>query len=298
MRHINWNDLKVFVTVAHEGSLTAAATAIGVSVATLGRRIDALESGLGINVIRRSPQGITVTSAGQSVLELIEPGAERFAQLDRLVRAIVASEARPPIRVSTTEPMVTDVLAPQIPRLLSDNPDIRLELESSLERSNLNRGDADLAIRMVRPDEDSLVTRRLPAIKMGLFASPAYVDNRGPNLDAEVSHLLWYDRAYGDIAENVWLKSQSLQDRVIFRTGSVRALLEAAKVNVGIAPLPAFLAIRHGLVPITSHALPDRTPWLVFHRDSRNDKTLKTVRAWVNEACRTAFGWSVSAKES
>jgi len=294
MNSINWNDLKVFVTVAREGSLTAAARAIGVSVATLGRRVNALESALGVKVIRRSPQGVLVTSAGQSILELIEPGAERFEQLGRVVGAIVANEARPPIRVSTTEPMVTDVLAPQIPLLLSDNPDIRLELESSLERSNLNRGEADLAVRMVRPDEDSLVTRRLPGIKMGLFASPAYVGDRGSELDPEVSQLLWYDSVYGDIPENVWLKAQSLEDRVILRTGSVRALLEAAKANVGIAPLPGFLAVRNGLVPIKSHVLPDRTPWLVFHRDSRNDKTQKVVREWVNEACRIAFGSSVS----
>lgn len=281
-----WDDLRCFLLVERHGSLSGAAEKLGVSVATLGRRIDALETGLGFRVVRRTPQGAAVTPEGKRILDLIRSGAERFDQLDRLVKHLVADSERPPIRISSTDPMVADVLAPHLPRLFNDHPGIRIELESSLELSNLNRGDADIAIRMVRPTGQTLVARRLPIVSMGLFASPGYLAGRPTPLDLSTERLLWYDRAYGDIVENVWLRTRGLEDRVVMRTGSVRVLARAAAAGVGIAPLPSFIAKQHGLTPVGEHGLPDRTPWLVFHRDTRASASMKAVRAWIEDACR------------
>jgi DNA-binding transcriptional LysR family regulator len=289
MTSVSWDDLKCLLLVARKGSLSGAAGALGVSVATLGRRMDALEAGLGFKTVRRSPQGAQVTREGLRVLELIAPGAERFDQLERLARSLAADAQRSPVRISSTEPMIADVLAAHLPRLLDARPDIRIELESSLELSNLNRGQADIAVRMMRPEGETLITRRLPAIAMGLFASQSYFEARGSTVHCDAARLVWYDSAYGDIAENVWLRTQGLEDKVVMRSGSVRALLKAAEAGLGMAPVPAFLARQHKLLLADAPALPDRIPWLVFHRDTRQDASMKAVRAWIEAACRHAF---------
>ena len=281
-----WDDLRGFLAVAEQGSLSAAAAAMGSSAATLGRRIDALETAFGFRLMRRGPNGVALTQDGERVLELVRAGAERFGELDRLARHLAEDAMRPPIRISSTEPMVADVLAPQLPRLQVEHPEIRVELESSLELSSLNRGEADMAIRMIRPVGDTLVTRRLTPISMGLFATPAYLSSQPKPFDLAKARLLWYDAAYGDIAENVWLRKSGLEGRVVMRSGSVRALLQAALADVGVAPLPSFLARQHNLVAGSDQGPPTRTPWLVFHRDTRNDTAMKVVRRWVADACR------------
>lgn len=289
MRGPRWDDLRTFLEVAEQGSLSAAAAVMGSSAATLGRRIDALETVFGFRLMRRGPNGVTLTQDGARVLELVRAGADRFGELDRLARHLVQDAMRPPIRISSTEPMVADVLAPELPRLQDAHPEVRVELESSLELSSLNRGEADMAIRMVRPVGETLVTRRLTPIRMGLFATAAYLAGRSRPLDLAEARLLWYDAAYGDIAENVWLRKSGLESRVVMRSGSVRALLQAALAGVGVAPLPVFLATRHKLVKASDQGPPTRTPWLVFHRDTRNDKTMKAVRKWVADACRSVI---------
>ncbi|MEO1476191.1 MAG: LysR family transcriptional regulator [Pseudomonadota bacterium] len=289
MSILDWEALKSFLAVAEDGSLSRAATRLDVSVATLGRRIDDLEAEIGFKLIRRGPRGTTTTPEGQRIADLIMPGAEYFCELDRLVRVMANGVDRPPIRVSSTEPMIADVLAPKTPALLSEHPHIKIEFETSLELSDLNRGEADIAIRMVKPSGDTLITRRLPKIRIGLFAAASYLKEKSTRIDLRSESLLWYDSAYGDIAENLWLKRERLEDQVVIRSGSVRALCQAALAGCGIAPLPSFLATKMGLLPIAGVQLPDRTPWLVFHRDTRHHPQQKIVRDWIETACKEAI---------
>lgn len=282
MNNISWDALKAFMQVAERGSLTDAADDLGISVATLARRMNALESALGAALLRRGPQGASPTAQGEQVLALVRQGADHLNQLDRLSRSMAADAINPPIRISSTEPMIADVLAPAIPQLTAQHPNLIIELEVSLELSNLNRGEADIAIRMVKPSGDTLITRRLPTIRMGLFASKAYLGARAANtIDLKQERLLWYDSAYGPIAENVWLKRQQLEGQVVMRTGSVQALSRAAEVGTGIAPIPAYIGKRMQLIELTQINFPDRTPWLVFHRDAKMDKRQKIVRDWI-----------------
>jgi DNA-binding transcriptional LysR family regulator len=155
-------------------------------------------------------------------------------------------------------------------------------LEVSNDIANLNAGRTDVAIRMVRPAEETLIARRLPVIRLGLFASPDYL--KGRDLDRLVlsdEHLVWLDRQYGEIAENTWLKAQGLEASIRLSSSSVRALLNAAVEGVGIAPLPAFAARKAGLIEVPHRAMPERQPWLVFHRDTKTNPRLQLVRDWI-----------------
>jgi len=167
--------------------------------------------------------------------------------------------------------------------LRQQDPGIAIDLEVSNDIANLNAGRTDIAIRMVRPVEETLIARRLPVIRLGLFASEAYLNGRDPNrMVLSEEHLIWLDRQYGQIAENVWLKAQGLEPYVLHSSSSVRALLTAAVEGVGIAPLPAYAALKAGLIEVAHRAaLPERQPWLVFHRDTKANARLQVVRDWI-----------------
>lgn len=286
MNSVNWDHLRCFAAVAHDGNLSIAANRLNISAATLGRRIDALETTLGLKLLTRRPSGAKVTSDGLAILKLVKPGGAYLDQIARLAQTLQTGAETPPVRISSTEPIISDVLVPALPAFFQANPDTRLDLDVSLEVSNLNIGEADIAVRMFAPDSDTLIARKLPRIRLQLYCSAAYLAGRDPEaLRLSEEKLVWYDAAYGDIAENVWIKEKGLVDQVILRSGSVRALMKAAEVGVGIAPVPDFLAAKTELVPVPSQPLPYRQSWIVFHRDARALPHQKRVRNWIRNAC-------------
>lgn len=286
MTSINWDHLRCFAAVARSGNLAAAASDLNTSAATLGRRIDALEATLDLKVLVRRPSGATVTSDGEAILKLIKPGGEYLDQIARLAQTLRQASERPPVRISSTEPIISDVLVPALPAFFEANPDTRLELETSLDVANLNLGEADIAIRMFQPQSDTVITRKLPNIRLQLYCSAGYLAGRSPkDLRLNEERFVWYDKAYGDIAENVWVDDKGFVDQIVMRAGSVRALQKAAEAGVGIAPIPAFLAARTGLIPVPSVPLPIRRAWIAFHRDARTIAHQKQVRDWIRAAC-------------
>ena len=286
MSSVNWDHLRCFAAVARAGNLTEAAKRLNISAATLGRRIDALETTLGLKVLTRRPSGATVTPDGAAILKLIHPGGEYLDQISRLAQTLRQEPSNQPIRISSTEPIISDVLVPALPAFIHANPETKLELETSLEVSNLSIGEADIAVRMFQPESETLIARKLPRIRLQLYCSLEYLNARDPNsLKLSEEQLVWYDQAYGDIAENVWIREQGLLDRTIMRSGSVRALMKAAITGIGIAPVPTFLAAKTDLVPVPAPPLPDRQTWIVFHRDARALAQQKRVRDWIRQAC-------------
>jgi len=279
---IDWDAIRCFVAVARRGSLSEAADELGMSIPTISRRIDGLETQLALKLLQRGPRGARLTEAGHAILQVAEPGARQLSQIARRARALQEGPNLPAVRISATESVIADVLAPRLDRLRAQDPSISIDLEVSNDIANLNAGRTDVAIRMVRPAEETLIARRLPVIRLGLFASPDYL--KGRDLDRLVlsdEYLVWLDRQYGEIAENIWLKAQGLEASIRLSSSSVRALLNAAVEGVGIAPLPAFAARKAGLIEVPHRAMPERQPWLVFHRDTKTNPRLQLVRDWI-----------------
>ena len=280
---MNWDMLQALHAVGREGTLTGAAKTLGLSIATLGRRLDRLDDVIGVKTTLRTPQGVRLTEAGRILATTLEPGAEYLAQFARVARGLRDSPESSPVRISSTEPVLSEILAPYSGDLMDTHPSLRVEFESSLEISRLDRGEADIAIRMVRPDSETLIARRLPPIGLGLYASPTFVEANGEAFDPDRMRLLWYDPAYGDIAENSALRALGWKTAASLRAGSVRTLQRAAEAGAGVAPLPHFMAERAGLVCLKAPDLPVRTPYLVFHRETRQVPVLQTVRRWIVE---------------
>jgi len=283
---MNWENVRCFVAVAEGGSLTAGARRLDMSIATLARKVDALEAELGLKVLRRSPGGVRLSPEGARVLTLAQAGAEHLSQLERLAASLKAGLPDKPIRISATEPMIVEVLAPRLPELRRRAPAIRIGFSASTATVDLHRDEADLAIRLARPVGDSLVARRLPDIKLGLFASTGYLGDADPAaIDLQAQDLLMFDDSFGDIPEVRWLRDNDLERCVVLESSSTMALLNAASAGCGVAMLPVFLARRRGLIRVRGPRIPARSPWLVFHKDLRRAPMVKLVRDWVVDCC-------------
>ncbi|WP_229955908.1 LysR family transcriptional regulator [Parasphingorhabdus litoris] len=288
---IDWDTVRCFITVAEKKSLMAAAETLGMSNATLGRKIDALEMATGLQLVLRGPGGVTLTDQGVEMLALAKAGGDHLFQMERLAFSLKSDRRALPIRISTTETMVSAVLAPQLPKLMEKHPDILVDLIMSTDLADLNRREADIAVRLARPKSDGLIARRLPDINSGLYASADYLKGCNPdNLKLHEEKLAGLDDQYGAIPESVWMNEHGLQQAVSVQTSSVFALLEIAKSGAAIAMIPDFLAKRHALIPIAAPQSPVRKPWIVFHRDNRRNPEIKAVRNWIAECCQASFG--------
>ncbi|MGB7404664.1 MAG: LysR family transcriptional regulator [Pacificimonas sp.] len=291
MRGPDWNSLRCFVVIAETGSLTRAATQLALSVGAVSRRIDSLEETLGLKLLRRGPQGVALTPAGTAILKAAKAGAAHLHAIEAVARTQRDPGDTPPLRISATEPFVAHVFAPRLQSLLAGAPKIKVALSVSTENVSLQSGETDMAVRMAKPESETIIGRRLPSIPLGLFCTPAYLKGRDPaTIDLSAERLLWFDDAYGEIPENRWLVDRGLQSCVTMRSSSSTALQQAALADVGIAPVADAFAARSGLVRIVADALPPRRPWLIFHRDQRRRREHRLVRDWAVRCCQDVFG--------
>ncbi len=287
---MNWEEVRIFLAVMESRSLSAAAVELGMSVATVGRRLESLEAALGLKLLHRSSSGTQATAEGARVYAAAGGAAARLHQLERVAATLRERADIEPVSISCTETIAADILAPALPILEQDHPGLQLDIEVANETVSLARRQADLSIRLARPTEDNLVTRKLPSIPLGLYASAGYLAGRAPqSLDLQRESLLGFSLSYRDLPESRWFTERGLDAGIRMRSSSVRTLLNAAEAGYGIALLPTYLARQAGLLQIPARGIPPRQPYLVFHRDMRNVKRIKAVRQWVFDALEKAL---------
>lgn len=279
---MNWNNLKYFIATAEAGSMTLAGRRLGVSAATVGRHIDSLQDELGISLMRRGRNGVALSEAGVLLAKSANSIASRLYDLERQASALNQGAERPPIRISTTEPIIAEILSPNLSTLLSESPKLKIEFLSSTTVANLDHQEADLAIRLFKPEGDTLIAKRLPDIQMACFASNEYLNNRDVDaIELAEEKLLVLSESFGKIAEVRWVNEQSLNSAVVLWSSSSRALLEAAKSGVGIAIVARFLAAMHGLKEVPAKKIPNRQAWLVSHRETKSQADIRLVKRWI-----------------
>ena len=279
MANPGWRLLETFVRVAEKGSLSAAAATLEISQPTASRYIQALEGELGARLFVRHSRG----------LELTPRGDELFAaarSLDDGVRALFRRAAglrevpRGTVRISVHEPFGVYVLPEFFAQLRRDCPEISIEVVIDNTVADLSRREADIAVRMFRPEQLSLVIRRVGATRMGLFASRAYLRRAGvPQSvqDARAHTLIGSDR------DAAWARAITAlglsPSDFAFRTDSLVAQVQAILQGVGIGATHLRIAARHPtLVPVLPKlAIPPVKVWLVMHEDLRGNPAVRAV---------------------
>lgn len=289
-------DLDDLIAIWRSGSLSAAAKRRGVAISTISRRVESLEIALKLRLIDRQAKGTKLTVFGEQIAMAAEPVSEQLARVNRLADSLRSEGGTLPVRLSATEFVISDILAPALPSLLAHGANFPVHLQSQSDVVSLAARDADIAVRMSRPEGASLIIRKLPTLQLGLFASRDYLGDRPTaRIDMTRERLMIYDDSYGRLPELAWIDELGLRPAVTMRTGSTRALMTAALSGAGIALLPVAIAQHESaLVEIpTRQAPPARTPWLIVHRDLRRQPSIRAVHSWVRSTFAACVGGKV-----
>lgn len=275
-----WDLLRTFEAVARHGSLTAAAKAIGASQSTVSRQLARLEEISGTPLLLRQTP-VRLTERGAALRDAIEP----MASAAQVARAALedAIELRGEVTLTTVGEIVRWSLARRLGAFYRAHPHIRLRILASNERASLAAGDADLALRMARPERGDLVARKLGRETFGLFASSALT--LGPEVPwlgltgslAKISEQKHADRVFAGRAPRLLVED-------------VEALGLSVQAGLGVAVLPRmFAAGLEGVVEVRPQQVggkllspvPSRTIWLVVHESKRRVPKVRAVMDWL-----------------
>lgn len=281
---LNWDDLRFFLLAAQAKTLAGAARAGGVQHTTIGRRLVALERSLGVLLFLRGPEGLTLTPMGEQLLPLAQKaGQDIFA-----LRDFVASR-RNRVRLALPSGFIA-LFADDLARLAKEHPDLTLETVSSVQHADLQRGDADLALRVGPIQHPDLVARSLGEVGSSLYASPRYLQaHPAPTNLSDLSghRLVAFGAELSAMPAARWLQAHAGQAAVVLRTNEMSTMLEAAASGAGLALLPCMLADADPrLVRLTPQVLARRGLSLVYRREQRVNRPVRTVASFLIEALR------------
>ncbi|GAU03968.1 LysR substrate binding domain protein [Burkholderia stabilis] len=295
---MNWDDIRTFLAVMRGGSLSAAARTLQVQHSTVARRIDALESALGIRLFDRLPRGWPPTDEG---LHLAEHAARLETDAHAFARAAQGAAALDGVvRVSASPVFASHFLAPRLARAQRAWPALRIDLMGEMHAANLYAREADLAVRLSRPSEPGLAARRLGTMRFALCASPEWAD-----APPDTWPFIGYDDALAQTPQQQWLERFAAGRRFAFVANDLAAQHRACAAGAGVALLPRFLVddslAEAGAAPSSTPAplveltsAPrcniEREIWLVVHPDVRRSPRVQRVADAIADAVRAADG--------
>jgi DNA-binding transcriptional LysR family regulator len=284
----DWALVRSFVAVLDAGSLTAAARRTGMHQPTLSRHIAELEAQLQVPLFERTGRGVVPTAAALAIAD-----DARRMQADAQALALVLAGRRAAttgtVRITTSHVAATWLLPPLLARLQAEEPGIQVELVGSDALSNLLRREADIAVRMVRPEQASLVARRLGLVGIGAYAHERYLRRAGvpESPEALLRHTL-----IGHVSNDVILRGfraaglPATRDSFALRTDDQVSYGRLVEVGAGIGFVPHLTArgwpgVRQVLPEL---AIPPLPCWLAVHREIRGNPVVRRVYDFLAEA--------------
>lgn len=277
----DWNRARAFLVTAEEGSLSAAARALGMAQPTLGRQVDALEEELGVVLFERVGRGLALTPSGLELLDHVRAMGEAANRVS-LTSAGQSQNIEGTICIAASETYAAVILPPIIAKLRRAEPGIHIEIVASSKASDLRRREADIAIRNFQPTEPDLVAKKIRDVPARLYATPAYLGSIGnPKLpyDLRNADFISIDNT-GMFLKGLNALGLNLTERnfPIF-TENFLVMWELVKQGLGIGVLDGNIGDAE---PLVRRALPDLEPimfpiWLVAHRELNTSRRVRVV---------------------
>jgi len=286
-RALGWSLQQTFIEVMRDRSLSGAARRLALTQPTVGRQIDALEAQLGQVLFKRSRRGLTPTALA---MELLTHAEAMAAAQEAFLRAAsgAARGEEGVVRLTASEMIGCEVLPPILATFRQQHPGVTLELVVSNRVQNLQRNDADIAVRMVRPSQTTLIARHVGDTHIGLFAHRDYLKVHGTPmaLDQLAGHaLIGFDRddsAYRGLRRSGFDASH---DTFNFRTDSDYAQFAALRAGLGIGGCQIAIAARYPeLIQLPIKAMMLKLEiWLAMHEAIKSTRRVRLLFDHLNK---------------
>lgn len=277
----DWNKARAFLVTAEEGSLSAAARALGMAQPTLGRQVDGLEQELGIVLFERVGRGLTLTPSGLELLDHVRDMGEAAGRVS--LTALGQSQALGgKICISASETYAAVLLPPIITKLRRQEPGIQVEIVVANHASDLRRREADIAIRNFRPTEPDLIAKKIGDADAVLYATPDYIRRIGnPAKPEDLQRADFVNLDHGGMmikglnALGLGLSEANFP----LLTESYHVMWELVRQGAAIGILDAYIGDAD---PAVARVLPDMEPlvfpiWLVAHRELATNRRIRMV---------------------
>ncbi len=274
----DWSDFEILLALSRSGSVAGAARELGVDGSTVSRRLTALEDALAARLIVRGGNKFSFTAEGRAALGAAEAMESAVGMAVRSCREskLQASGA---VRISLPPAFVPILLGKMMPALREKQPSLKLELNGELRKADLAKGEADVAVRMIRPAESDLVCRRVFDNGWCVFSSVTYAGTRGtPGSLAELRdhHLVLFDESLHSVEPLRWLEAHRGDDFVRVDNLELASQLVAAGSGVGV--LPACLEVSTpGLLRVFADPVTANSGWVVYHEAAREKARVRAA---------------------
>lgn len=286
----SWEDLRCFLAVADNGSLSAAARQLKLSQPTMGRRIKALERHMDARLFSPTSGGYILTPLGVQVYEVARQMEQAVLSIERHVSGAEAALAGQ-VRIATTECIAVSWLVDQIPGFKRRYPGIEIEIVTGIKLHNLFRRETDIALRVGKPGSEKLVGRRIGEVTFGLYGSERYFAAHGqPTRLSELPKQTFVESAgeLANLAQAHLLRQAASGAALPIRCDHLLTQLALARTGLGLIAMPKYLT---GMAPELRRILSDQFEtrldiWTLTHRDLEDAAPVRAVREFIAASVR------------
>jgi len=285
----DWNDLRAFLAIARSGQISNAARMLQVDSTTVGRRLRRLERALGQRLVEQTRSGQVLTQVGEDLLIRVERMAEEAAALFQSGAQYRGLGGQ--IRLSVSEGFGSWFLAPRLPSLARDQPELTVELVATSGFLSPSKREADIAVMLSRPRAGPLIAKKLADYSLMLYAAPAYLREVGsPQTPDDLSRnhrLVGYISDLLYAPELDYLKEVHPDLRATVNSSSIIAQLRLVAGGAGIGVLPCFMGDQeHDLQRVLPGLRITRSFWIVTHKDNHRLEKVRYLSDWLDSQVR------------
>ena len=278
--NFDWNQIRAFLATAEEGSLSAAARALGQTQPTLGRQVAALEEDLGVALFERVGKSLTLTPAGREMLAHVRLMRDAARQVS-LTATGHSQDVSGNVRITASDIFSATILPGAVARIREAAPRLTVEVVADNSIQDLQRREADIAIRHIRPTEPELTARLLQDTSASFYAAPSYIQRHGhPRRAEEIANHSFI--SFGDPARMAeHLSKRGLEvalDQFPINSENGLVAWEMVRAGLGIAPMSDVVARGSGTVRVLEEVAPITFPiWLTTHRELHTSRRIRLV---------------------
>jgi DNA-binding transcriptional LysR family regulator len=278
----DWSLVRSFLAALDQGSLLGAARLLNMSQPTLGRHIAELERQLGVLLFERTGRGLVATATALQLAQAARSMEAGALQLSRTLSG-AQSQSAGTVRITASVPVAVQLLPPVLAAMRQALPDLQIELVSSNQVSNLLRREADIAVRMVRPEQNSLIARKIGEVRLGAYASRGYLESRAPLRKA--SDLLQHELIGGDADPAILQGFAAMgfpvtRSAFALRSDDFIVQWQAVRAGLGIGFCADYMVRGEAdVLEVLAGQLkiPSLPMWLAVHREIRTNASIRRV---------------------